>query len=117
MLATTRIHIRPNWKHPLWAVGLAFALGLLIGAYLPTREGFGRGIEAVSAWLPRPESRPVLRRQLGPVKQRQLNRLREVSPRSGPELPACQEPVPTARPDETSGQGPGSDGPGAGDSL
>ncbi len=76
LVPKTRIPIRPNWKHPMWVVGLAFGLGLLIGAYLPTQERFGRWIEAVSVWLSSPESRPVQKRQLGPVKQRQLNRLR-----------------------------------------
>lgn len=79
----TRIPIRPNWKHPIWLVGLAFALGLLIGAYVPTQERFGRWIEAVSAWLSGPESQPVRKGSLGPVKKRQLDRRRGIMPSSG----------------------------------
>ncbi len=80
----TPILIRRNWKDPTWAVGLAFASGLLIGANLPNREQLGCWSEAASAWLSGPESRPVQQRQLGPVKRRQLNRLLGIRPSSGP---------------------------------
>lgn len=88
----TCILIRPRWKDPIWAVGLAFALGLLTGANLPSHNQFGRWDEAAAAWLSRPNSQRVQKRELGPVKQRQLNRF------SGSLLPT----------------GPSSSGPGAG---
>ena len=71
----TCILIRRRWKDPIWAVGLAFALGVLTGANLPSHNQFGRWDEAASAWLSRPKSQPVQKRELGPVKQRRLNRL------------------------------------------
>jgi hypothetical protein len=94
LVPKTRISIRLNWKHPMWVVGLAFASGLLIGSYLPTQERLGQWIEAVSVWLSGPESRPIQKRQLGPVKRRQLDRLRGIVPSVGPS---------TSRPDAGAG--------------
>ena len=98
LVPKTRIPIRPNWRHPNWVVGLAFAVGLLIGAYLPTQERFGRWLEAASAWLSDPESRPVQKQQLGPVKQRQLNRLRKAVALIRALRPADRALVPAVRP-------------------
>jgi hypothetical protein len=57
-----------------WAVAVAFALGLVLGAALCRSQTVGNWIESASEWVGG-SSQPVIQRpELGPVKRAQLFR-------------------------------------------